>query len=51
MLLEDLARNPQWVGIAGVTDRLWEIGDIVALVEAAEAKPKKRGPYKREVSE
>ena len=24
---------------AGVSDRLWEIGDIVALVEAAEAKP------------
>lgn len=34
---------------AGVTDRLWEIGDIVALVEAAEAEtaPKKRGPYKK----
>ena len=31
---------------AGVTDHLWEIGDIVALVEAAEAKPAKRGPYK-----
>ena len=30
---------------AGVTDRLWEIGDIVALVEAADAKPSKRGPY------
>jgi IS1 family transposase len=32
---------------AGVSDRLWEIGDIVALVEAAEAKPAKRGPYKK----
>jgi hypothetical protein len=32
---------------AGVTDRLWEIGDIVALVEAADAKPGKRGPYKK----
>jgi IS1 family transposase len=31
---------------AGVTDRLWEIGDIVALVEAADAAPAKRGPYK-----
>jgi len=31
---------------AGVSDRLWEIGEIVALVEAAEAEsaPKKRGP-------
>ena len=32
---------------AGVTDRLWEIGDIVALVESADAKPGKRGPYKK----
>ncbi len=32
---------------AGVTDRLWEISDIVALVEAAEPKPAKRGPYKK----
>jgi IS1 family transposase len=32
---------------AGVTDRLWEIADIAMLVEAAEAKPAKRGPYKK----
>jgi len=33
---------------AGLTDRLWEISDIVALVEAQEAAeaPKQRGPYK-----
>jgi len=32
---------------AGVSDRLWEIGDIVALVEDEEAKiDRKRGPYK-----
>ena len=33
---------------AGLTDRLWDVPDIVALVEAAEADaaPKKRGPYK-----
>jgi IS1 family transposase len=32
---------------AGVSKTLWEIGDIVKLVEAAEAKPAKRGPYKK----
>ena len=32
---------------AGVTDRLWEITDIAMLVEQAEAKPGKRGPYKK----
>lgn len=32
---------------AGVTDRLWEVSDIVALLEAAEPKPGKRGPYKK----
>jgi hypothetical protein len=32
---------------AGVADRLWDIGDIVKLVEAAEPKPSKRGPYKK----
>jgi len=32
---------------AGVSDRLWEIEDIAMLVEAAETKPAKRGPYKK----
>lgn len=33
---------------AGVSDRLWGIEDIVALVEASEAeKPRTRGPYKK----
>jgi hypothetical protein len=27
----------------GVTDRLWEIGDIVALVEATDGHPGKPG--------
>jgi len=31
---------------ASVSDRLWEIGDIAALVDAADAKPTKRGSYK-----
>lgn len=38
---------------AGVSDRLWEVADIVALVEAEEAKavPTKRGPYKKKDQE
>lgn len=32
---------------AGVTDRLWEIADIVALVEAADVKPAPCGPYRK----
>jgi IS1 family transposase len=32
---------------AGVTDRLWDMADLVAIIEAAEQAPKKRGPYKK----
>jgi IS1 family transposase len=32
---------------AGVETRLWEMADLVAVVEAAEAAPAKRGPYKK----
>jgi IS1 family transposase len=36
---------------AGVSDRLWDIGDLVGLVEAEEAKiDRKRGPYKKSVA-
>lgn len=37
---------------AGVTDRLWEIGDIVKLIETkeSETKNKKRGSYKKRIS-
>jgi IS1 family transposase len=32
---------------AGVTDKLWEMADLVAILDAAEAAPAKRGPYKK----
>lgn len=33
---------------AGVSDKLWEIGDIVGLIEKAESRvDRKRGPYKK----
>jgi len=32
---------------AGVTTHLWEMSDLVAVVDAAEAAPKARGPYKK----
>jgi len=31
---------------AGVTDELWSMEDVVALPDAREAPPAKRGPYK-----
>ena len=35
---------------ACVTDRLWEMTDIVALMDAAEPKLGKRGPYKKKAA-
>jgi IS1 family transposase len=35
---------------AGLTDRLWDIADLVALIDANEPAPKKRGPYKKRIS-
>ena len=35
---------------AGVTDRLWDIEDIVRLVDEAAPKPKPRGAYKKRIS-
>ena len=35
---------------AGVADRLWDVSDIAALVEAADPVPAKRGPYKKRLA-
>lgn len=35
---------------AGVTHRLWEMADLVAVIEAAEKAPAKRGPYKKRLA-
>jgi hypothetical protein len=36
---------------AGVSKRLWEIADIVSLIEAEEAKKdRKRGQYKKRIT-
>ncbi len=32
---------------AGVSDRLWSMDDVAALVDEAQPKPGKRGPYKK----
>jgi hypothetical protein len=32
---------------AGVTAHVWNVADIVAIIEAAEPVPAKRGPYKK----
>ena len=31
---------------AGISDRLWSMNDVVALIDAQAEPPKKRGPYK-----
>src|SRR6266496_79500 len=36
---------------AGISDRLWSMNDIVALVDARETQPGKRGPYKKRASQ
>jgi hypothetical protein len=35
---------------AGISDKLWSMEDLVAMIEAREPAPKKRGPYKKRIS-
>jgi hypothetical protein len=35
---------------AGVTDRVWDMNDVVALISAQEAPVAKRGPYKKKAA-
>ena len=35
---------------AGVTDKLWDMKDVAALVDAAAPKPGRRGSYKKKIS-
>jgi hypothetical protein len=35
---------------AGVTEKLWSMADLVAVLEATEEAPKKRGPYKKKAN-
>ncbi len=35
---------------AGVSGRLWDMSDIVALIDAQAEAPKKRGPYKKRLA-
>ncbi len=33
--------------VAGVTDKLWDMKDVAALIDAVAPKPGPRGSYKR----
>jgi hypothetical protein len=35
---------------AGLTEKLWGWDDVVALIDAAQGAPKKRGPYKKKAA-
>ncbi len=35
---------------AGISDKLWSMEDVVAMIDARAPEPKKRGPYKKRVA-
>ena len=37
-------------GMGGITNHVWSVADIVAMIEAAEQPPAKRGPYKKKAA-
>jgi hypothetical protein len=44
----DVTEEPSTPAMAaGVSDTLWTMNDIVALIDAAAPAPAKRGPYKK----
>jgi hypothetical protein len=36
---------------AGLTDKLWSLTDLASIIDDAQPKPGKRGPYKKRTSE
>ena len=36
---------------AGVTDQVWDVADIVSIIEAGKPTPAKRGPCKKRIAE
>jgi IS1 family transposase len=46
---QSLRVTPAMAG--GVSDKLWSLDDLVALIETNEPPPKKRGPYKKRASQ
>jgi len=35
---------------AGLSDTLWSMTDLAEMVDAAAPKPRKRGPYKKQMA-
>jgi hypothetical protein len=42
---------PDWACSYGISDRLWDMADIVKLVDDEAPPEKKRGPYQKRISD